>query len=93
MHSLILCDIFEHRCVCDKCLCEFPLCDEMKINNMEAYQFLEGRGGFPAAWVSPGGFLSLAPNMQGKSDECVVSKREDTRCAEVCTVCLAVTLS
>ena len=93
MHSLILCDIFEHRCVCDKSLCEFPLCDQMKINNMDAYQFLEGRGGFPAAWVSPGGVLSLAPSMQGKSDDCVVSKREDTRCAGECTVCLTVTLS
>ena len=36
---------------------------------MDAYWFFEEKGGFPAAWVSPGGFLSLALSMQGKSDE------------------------
>lgn len=29
----------------------------------------------------------------GKSEECVVSKREDTRCAGECTVCLTLILS
>ena len=91
MYSLILCDVFEHRCVCEKSLCEFPLCDEMKINNMDAYRILKEKGAFPAAWESPVGFLSLAPSMQGKSDECVVPEREDTRCAGEWTVCLTVT--
>lgn len=63
--------------MCDKSLCEFPLGDEIKINNMDAYRFLEGRGGFPAAWVSPGGFLSLAPSMQG-SQRSVWCQRERT---------------
>lgn len=56
---LIFCDVFHMTDVYVRRLSECPVCDEREIINMDTYLFSEETGIFPAAWLSPGGFLHV----------------------------------